>query len=199
MEADIDHPTHRSRQESETSKSGNAQWRFLFAFTCRSHVLPLCIAVVLSVASGAVTPILSYLLGKIFDNFTSFGAGKFDGTELVKRVSKYAIGLTGLGAGSGLLHTGYFGFWLTFGELQAKCARDSLYAGMLEKDMEWYDMRKDGIETLIQRLQTYVQPFPECGNGLMIPTGRFASFRWPHHSPLDSPYKAQLPRSRRWA
>ncbi|KAL8919834.1 MAG: hypothetical protein Q9208_006567 [Pyrenodesmia sp. 3 TL-2023] len=157
MEADIDHPTHRSRQESETSKSGNAQWRFLFAFTCRSHVLPLCIAVVLSVASGAVTPILSYLLGKIFDNFTSFGAGRFDGTELVKRVSKYAIGLTGLGAGSGVLHTGYFGFWLAFGELQAKCARDSLYAEMLEKDMEWYDMRKDGIETLIQRLQTQIR------------------------------------------
>lgn len=154
METDVEEPSNRNRRESETSQTSKAQWLSLFAFTARSHLLPLCFALVLSVASGAVTPVLSYLLGKVFDCFTSFGAGKYDGTELVRKVSKYAIGLTGLGAGSGLLHTGYFGLWLVFGELQAKCARDRLYAGMLEKDMEWYDMRKDGIEALIQRLQT---------------------------------------------
>lgn len=155
MEADIEELTSRGRRESEDSHTSKAHWRSLFAFTSRSHAVPLCLALALSVASGAVTPVLSYLLGKVFGCFTDFGAGKYDGAELVKKVSKYGIGLTGLGAGSGLLHTGYFGLWLVFGELQAKCARDSLFAGMLEKDMEWYDMRKDGVEALIQRLQTY--------------------------------------------
>ena len=100
---------------------------------------------------------MSYLLGKVFDCFTSFGAGKYGGSELVRNVSRYALGITVLGTASGILHAGYFGFWLVFGELQAKGARDSLFDSMLEKDMEWYDMRKDGVEALIQRLQTYVQ------------------------------------------
>lgn len=191
MEVDIEEENHHNRRESETSQNSSARWRSLFAFTSRSHLLTLCFALILSVASGAVAPVLSYLLGKVFDCFTSFGGGKYGGPELIRRVSKYAMGLTGLGAASGLLHTGYFGFWLVFGELQAKSARDSLYAGMLEKDMEWYDMRKDGIDALIQRLQTYVPPFSNSIISLIGIPGRFASFRWPHPSRSGSLSKAQ--------
>ncbi|KAL8725683.1 MAG: hypothetical protein Q9166_007197 [cf. Caloplaca sp. 2 TL-2023] len=157
MEAGTEEQNDRERRASETSQNSNPRWRSLFAFTTRPHLLPLCLALILSVSSGAVSPVMSYLLGKVFDCFTSFGAGKYDGPELIRNVSKYALGITGLGVGSGLLHSGYFGFWLVFGELQAKCARDSLFGGMLEKDMEWYDMRKDGIEALIQRLQTQIR------------------------------------------
>ena len=152
MDANIEEPS--DRQGSDTAQAGNARWRSLFAFTARSHILPLCWALVLSLASGVVTPVLSYLLGKVFDAFTSFGGGNYTGPELIQEVSKWCIGVTALGAASGLLHTAYFGFWLVFGELQAKCARDMLFVGMLEKEMEWYDLRKDGTEALIQRLQT---------------------------------------------
>ncbi|KAL9589874.1 MAG: hypothetical protein Q9203_001329 [Teloschistes exilis] len=154
MNADIQDQSLQGRRGSETTHISKAKWRSLFTFTTHSHVLTLCLALSLSLASGVIAPVLSYLLGKVFDSFTSFGAGKSDGPELIRKVSKYCIGLTALGAASGILHAGYFGFWLVFGELQAKCARDSLFAGMLEKDMEWYDMRKDGTEALIQRLQT---------------------------------------------
>ncbi|KAL8736318.1 MAG: hypothetical protein Q9181_002496 [Wetmoreana brouardii] len=157
MDANTEEQNDRIRRGTETSQASEARWRSLFAFTSHSHVLPLCLALTLAVASGVVTPVLSYLLGKVFDCFTSFGRGKYTGHELVQKVSRYCIGLTGLGAASGALHTGYFGFWLVFGELQAKCARDSLFAGMLEKDMEWYDLRKDGTEALIQRLQTQIR------------------------------------------
>ncbi|KAL8826729.1 MAG: hypothetical protein Q9170_007293 [Blastenia crenularia] len=157
MEVDMQATNETDRRESESSTATKARWRSLFAFTSPSHFLSLCLALWFSVASGVVTPVLSYLLGKIFGYFTDFGGGKFGGPELIKKVSKYAIGLTGLGAASGLLHTGFFGFWLVFGELQARSARNSLFAGMLEKDMEWYDMRKDGTEALIQRLQTQIR------------------------------------------
>ncbi|KAL8714616.1 MAG: hypothetical protein Q9220_001564 [cf. Caloplaca sp. 1 TL-2023] len=157
MEADIEEQNDLDRRGSDTLPSSRPRWRSLFAFTFRPHYLPLCLALILSLASGVVTPVLSYLLGKVFNCFTNFGAGVYDGPELVRKVSRYGLGLVGLGAGSGMLHTGYFGLWLVFGELQAKCARDSLFAGMLEKDMEWYDMRKDGIEALIQRLQTQIR------------------------------------------
>ncbi|KAL8966820.1 MAG: hypothetical protein Q9183_003196 [Haloplaca sp. 2 TL-2023] len=155
MDADIEEPS--DRRGSDTARAGNARWRSLFAFTAKSHILPLCLALVLSLASGVVTPVLSYLLGKVFDAFTSFGGGEYTGSELIQEVSKWCIGVTALGAASGLLHTGYFGFWLVFGELQAKSARDMLFVGMLEKEMEWYDLRKDGTEALIQRLQTQIR------------------------------------------
>ncbi|KAL9602426.1 MAG: hypothetical protein Q9219_001850 [cf. Caloplaca sp. 3 TL-2023] len=136
MESDMEESNDRQRRESEPLPNNNAPWRSLFAFTSRAHVLPLCLALVFSVASGAIAPVLSYLLGKLFGCFTGFGAGQYGGSELIRKVSKFSIGLAGLGVASGLLHAGFFGFWLLFGELHARCARDSLFAGMLEKDME---------------------------------------------------------------
>ncbi|KAL8997914.1 MAG: hypothetical protein Q9169_002907 [Polycauliona sp. 2 TL-2023] len=149
-------PNDLERRGSETD-SIKPRWRSLFAFTTRPHILTLCLAVILSISSGVVSPVLSFLLGRVFDSFTSFAAGKFGGPELIKNVSKWALGVTILGVASGFLHAGYFGFWLVFGELQAKGARESLYGSMLEKDMEWYDLRKDGVEALIQRLQSQIR------------------------------------------
>ncbi|KAI4253174.1 MAG: hypothetical protein L6R42_007689, partial [Xanthoria sp. 1 TBL-2021] len=157
MEAVTEEQNDLERRASENSQSIKPRWRSLFAFTTRPHLLPLCLALVLSVSSGVVSPVLSYLLGRVFDCFTNFGIGKYGGPELIRNVSKYALGVTGLGVASGILHAGYFGFWLVFGELQAKGARDSLFGSMLEKDMEWYDMRRDGVEALIQRLQTQIR------------------------------------------
>ena len=130
------------------------RWRSLFNFTARPHIVPLLLALTLSVASGIITPALSIFFGKVFDCFTAFGAGNISGADLLKKISTYGLALLGLGSASGLLNAGYFMFWLLFGELQAKGARDKLFTGMLEKEMEWYDMRKSGINTLISRLQT---------------------------------------------
>ncbi|KAL8800033.1 MAG: hypothetical protein Q9182_005474 [Xanthomendoza sp. 2 TL-2023] len=157
MEVEIEEQNDHERRGSETSDTSTPRWRSLFAFTTRPHLPPLALALILSVTSGVVSPVQSYLLGKVFDCFTNFGAGKYAGSELIDKVSRYTLGVTGLGVASGLLHTGYFALWLIFGELQAKCARDSLFDCMLEKDMEWYDMRKDGIEALILRLQTQIR------------------------------------------
>ena len=155
MEADVEEP-HVKRPASEEQSINHPGWLQLFAFTSRAHLFPLTLALILSVASGVAVPIVAVLLGKLFDCFTEFGAGNFSGPELVAKVSHWAIALTALGCASGVLNAGYFMLWLSFGELQAKNARDSLFQGMLEKDMEWYDMRKDGVAALIQRLQTYV-------------------------------------------
>ena len=92
----------------------------------------------------------------IFDAFTAFGAGTVSGDALSSKVSTNAIYLVALGGASWFLNGTYFMMWLIFGELQAKSARDKLYAGMLEKEMAWYDNRKAGINALIPRTQTSV-------------------------------------------
>ena len=132
----------------------HARWRALFNFTTRAHVLPLSVGVLLSIASGIIIPALALLLGKVFDSFTDFGAGKISGSELIQNVSHNAIFIVALGSASWLLNGSYYMFWLIFGELQAKSVRDKLFSGMLQKDMEWYDMRKAGVSAMIPRLQT---------------------------------------------
>lgn len=138
---------------TETDCADSPGWLSLFHFTSRRHLFPLGVALALSIGSGIIIPALAIILGRIFGLFTSYGATEISGSDLVKKVSIYGIALVGLGAASGLLNASFFMFWLIFGELQAKSVRDKLFDGMLEKDMEWYDMRKSGIDTLISRLQ----------------------------------------------
>ena len=143
-----------SKADPENDAPVRAGWRALFNFTSRAHAVPLVLGLLLSVASGIIIPALAIFLGKIFDSFTDFGGAGLSGSKLIKKVSVDGIALVGLGSASWLLNGGYFMFWLVFGELQAKNVRDKLFDGMLEKDMEWYDMRKAGVGAIIPRLQT---------------------------------------------
>ena len=139
--------------DSEQDFVRSPSWRALFSFTTTTHIIPLAAAIMLSLASGIVIPTLAILLGKLFDQFTKYGGGAIDGHGLVHRISVYGLYLVGLGSGAILLNAGYFGLWLVFGELQAKSVRDKLFDGLLEKDMAWFDMRKVGISTFLNRLQ----------------------------------------------
>ena len=154
MENDIDSTGDLEAQEQENRLARRPSWRSLIEFTSKKDTNLFLVAVTLSIASGIVAPALAIFLGKIFDLFTSFGAGEISGTDLLKNVSKYSIILAGLGTGSGLLHASYFMLWLIFGELQAKYLRRRLFDSMLEKGLGWYDMRTDGIDTLVSRLLT---------------------------------------------
>ena len=157
MEIDGDCTGDLEADDEENKLAKRASWRSLFEFTSRKDLKLSFVAVILSVAAGVVAPALAVFLGKIFNLFTSFGAGQISGSDLLEQVSTYSIILAGLGTASGLLHASYFSLWLVFGELQAKHVRRRLFDGMLEKDVSWYDMRIDGIDTLVSRLQTQVK------------------------------------------
>ena len=154
MEDNIEERASIEVAQEEDVQAKNAQWGALFNFTTKAHILPLLIAILLSISSGIVVPALAIFLGKLFNLFTEFGAGKISGSELVHRISTYDIYMLGLAGASMLLNAGYFGFWLYFGELQARNVRDRLFDGLLKKDMEWFDMRTAGVNTLLSRLQT---------------------------------------------
>ena len=48
----------------------------------------------------------------------------------------------------------FYSQWLIFGEIHAKKVRQILFSRLLEKDMDWYDKRQDGIGALMIRIQT---------------------------------------------
>ena len=153
MDATFDQVVHQEAGDDANEPVIFPRWRDLFNFTSKSHSVTLALALIVSVASGLIIPALAIFFGKILDYFTSFAAGKISGLDLKQDVSRYGLFLLGLGCLSGLLNACFYMLWMVFGELQAKSARDKLFNGMIEKEMDWYDRRTAGISTHSSRLQ----------------------------------------------
>ena len=128
-------------------------WRALLYFTSVSHIAPFALALFFSISAGFIIPIMSIYTGKIFDRFSDFGAGHLTGREFVSKVYIDSMALCVLGGASGALNGAFYTTWLVFGELQARTSRERLFNGLLEKELEWYDMRISGAGALISRLQ----------------------------------------------
>jgi ATP-binding cassette subfamily B (MDR/TAP) protein 1 len=129
-------------------------WKSMFVFTVRGHLAVMIPAWISSMTAGVIKPSMAIFMGFIFDDIAKYVAGSANYSSMIKRISKWCIVLTGLGVGSCLANAGFFGLWLIFGESQAKQARQKLFAGLLRREMEWYDLRKDGISPVLIRIQT---------------------------------------------
>ncbi|KAI7209308.1 putative ABC transporter [Hortaea werneckii] len=142
---------------SKSEQDQKAPWKTLFFFTTKANLPIVISAVICSIACGAVMPIEAFITGKIFDGFSSYALGKYTATEFLNHQKKYVIYQVALSGASWVFHSCEFMLWLAFGELQAKSARDRLFHGLLEREIEWYDMRKNGIGALLPRLQTQIR------------------------------------------
>ena len=145
-----------SGQKSKINKKDESlkpNWKSLFHFTTKSQYKYLAIAITLSIFTGLVVPFQAFFLGKLFLALSSFGAGVVNGKYLIEEIAKYSIYLCILGACSWLVSSLYFASWLFFGELQGKNARLHLFQSLLDKNMTWYDSRKNGIRAAIPGIQ----------------------------------------------
>lgn len=131
-------------------------WKSLFNFTVRRHIPALVLALIFTVISGIIVPILAILFGKIFGEFTDFGGGQISGRTLTNNVSTYVIGVVCLGGATFLSNGLYCMAWMTFGAFQAMEVRNRLFENLLHKDVEWYETNTSGIGALLPRLQTWV-------------------------------------------
>lgn len=95
--------------------------------------------------------------GKIFESFSLLGAGQLTAEQIYNQNRKYVLYFVALAVATWIVNTGEFASWMSFGELQAKNARDRLFHGLLKKEIEWYDMRKHGIGALLPRLQVQIR------------------------------------------
>ena len=147
-----DEPLYDKPAEQEIQQSRG--WRAFFSFTTKKHLLALVPAIMFAICAGILEPTMSIFLGKFFDAFADFGAGKISETKLMDRTMTSVYALIVVGSGTLFLKGGLFVAWLTFGEMQARSVRDELFQGLLEKDFEWFQMRETGMGTLLTRLQT---------------------------------------------
>ena len=145
----------RSEGDQPGQASKSKGWKAVFNFTHKAHMLALLPALAFSICGGALGPVMAIFLGKFFDAFADFGAGKISPDKLMHRTLTSVHALLGIGGGTVLLKSGLFAAWLSFGEMQAKSVRDELFQALLRKDLEWFEMRESGVDTLLARLQMY--------------------------------------------
>ena len=124
-------------------------WKALFSFTTRKHIPVLSVAVASATIAALTLPAMAIVFGLIFGQFADFGAGKLSAAEFLGNVSKYCAYLTAFGGLSWLANSIYFMSFLTFGELQARSARDRIFNALLEKNMAWYDTKDTGIAAFL--------------------------------------------------
>jgi ATP-binding cassette subfamily B (MDR/TAP) protein 1 len=146
-------------QSNATTPIAYGSWKALFNFTTRKHLPLLLGAIFCSMLVGIVTPAQAYLMGKVFSTFARFGAGQISEQEFKHNLGLYCVYFVVLGAICWIFTAALFAGWVIFGELQARSARDRLFNALVDRDMEWFDKRKDGVAALTTRLQGFVTTF----------------------------------------
>ncbi|PQE13470.1 hypothetical protein CJF32_00005362 [Rutstroemia sp. NJR-2017a WRK4] len=131
--------------------------RSLFSFATKNHTFDLVCCIVSGILSGALKPISAIFYGNIFGALTNYGAGVLTGSETLHKVSIWCIAITALGVATWLSEGIFLCSWMVFGELQAKSVREKMFTGLLNKDIQWYDLRKDGIGSLLIRIETQIR------------------------------------------
>lgn len=131
-----------------------AKFKALFNFTTKHDNKILIPGLVLSLAAGVLKPMMSVFLGLIFDIIASYMSGEIDGPRLIRDVSRWCAILTGIGCANWFVNGFMFVFWVSFGEAQARSVRGRMFKGLLRREMEWFDGVRDGIGSLLVRVQT---------------------------------------------
>ena len=139
-----------------------AKWRSLFNFTTKRHASIAILSCLFTVLVGAVTPVQSYLLGRVFGIMAEYVAGTVTEAKFKKDVQTYNIVFVGLGTASWIFTSAFFFCWVVFGELQSRGARQRLFKALLARKMEWYDQRKDGMGAMTTKLQSFVIDLQEA-------------------------------------
>jgi ATP-binding cassette, subfamily B (MDR/TAP), member 1 len=148
------HDDNRNEPPDQIERHGFVDgWRSIFSFTAIVDLPVLLPAILCSVAAGCLQPATAFFFGRFFDTFSGFVVGDFDGqTFMAKSLGSFSA-LFAVAAATFLLKGTLFSLWLIFGELQARRARELLFASLLDRNIEWYEAQRNGVGTVLMRIQ----------------------------------------------
>jgi len=155
-ENDLELPQRLPSTVRDDDRQENGRIRDMFAFTKRSHVPILLIAVLASAAAGAVSPVTTIFLGRVFEAYSNYGIGKFTSAQLLQTTKLNVKVYAGLAACSWFLNGVSFMAWIIFGELQADSSRSRLFEALLDKSIGWHDTQTVGIASRLPRFYACV-------------------------------------------
>lgn len=139
--------------QEKNPTTATPSWEKLFGFTRRNHVPFLLIAIIGALVAAAAMPAFAVVYGFVFRDYTDFGAGKTDSDTFLGNVTRNCIILTGIVASNWIGNSFYHVFILTFGELQAKSAREHIFDALLKKTISWYDTQESSIIAKLPTIQ----------------------------------------------
>ena len=93
-------------------------------------------------ASGAVAPFMTLVIGMVFDAFAHFplsNATQSDKDKLRHDIGITAIALVGLAVGALALSSITSSLWIWTGEKNLLAVRKRVYTSVTRKDMVWFD------------------------------------------------------------
>lgn len=128
-------------------------WKGLFGFTTRTHIPTLVFGALTALLAGCVTPALAIFLGNLFNTFTTYGAGQIDAQLLRSNVASNCLRVVVVGVAGWLLNGAYFTAFVGFGELQAFTVRNQIFSGLLYRDVEWFEARREGSGAFLSSVQ----------------------------------------------
>lgn len=149
----VEHEKTITRNNEEQEYISQVGWKALFSFTTKKHLPVLSGALLAALVAAATLPAFAIIYGLIFREYTDYGAGKIDSNRLLRSVTKYCIMLTGVASLNWIANSFYFFLFLTFGELQARSARNRIFDALIKKDMAWYDTLENGITAFLPAIQ----------------------------------------------
>lgn len=152
MTAKLDDEIGEPPADNTDRKPSIPPWKAIFGFTAYRHVLILIPALCCSAISGAAVPVQSYLVGQVFQSFTQFASGTRDVSSFKHILSKYIVYTAFVATAHGLASMTSFFCFHVFGDLQARSAREKIFATLLHRNIGWFDTRQDGINALSTRL-----------------------------------------------
>lgn len=111
---------------------------------CRSNDLLLVLpALAASLVTAACNPVLTILLGMIFDELSRFSRGDTSGDTFSRSVLNYSVAIISMGLGTVLTGWAMITLWTLFADRQIKRARARLLKDLLHKRLEWFDTNAD--------------------------------------------------------
>ncbi|KAK4217547.1 putative ABC transporter expressed in the mitochondrial inner membrane [Rhypophila decipiens] len=143
----------------ETGKGPNpdahqSSFKDLFSFSRPRHVLVMVSALATAALVAAGRTAYAVLLGKIFGVVAQWGAGTLDPDEFLSQISRWSIYFVVLGAGMWFVSSVDIALWVVTGELRARTTRETLFSSLLDKPTGWYDLRMNGLASLLVGIHT---------------------------------------------
>ncbi|KAK2017243.1 ABC transporter [Colletotrichum eremochloae] len=132
-------------------------WTHLFAFSRYHHLPTIGTGIVAVFICATLRIALALVLGRIFQVISNYGTGLSSTPDTIVQISRLSIIICCLGLAAFVANAVLLTSWVTFGELQAKVAREEIFGKLLAQDMSWYDKQADGIPGLLVRVETQIR------------------------------------------
>lgn len=123
------------KQQSTTKRAGS-----IFHFSTKADLKYSIPAIIATTLTALTSPVLTILLGAIFDALAQFNKNEATPREFMKNVLLYASGIFSLGVGTVVLSWFMLSCWCLYADRQSQRVRSIVFSSLVYKELSWFDI-----------------------------------------------------------